>query len=222
MSATSGFIPYAVEALSAEAAEARGRAFFEQMNLRRTNRLFSGRPVERSLIEWAIRTAGTAPSGAHKQPWHFVVVTDPAIKAQIQAAAEEEERENYERRFPKTWLDDLAPFGTDWHKPFLTLCPYLIVVFQVNYVKDADGEHRKHYYVSESVSLATGLLLAALHQMGLATLTHTPSPMGFLSKILNRPSNEKPFVLIPVGYPSEDAVVPDLQRKPLGAISTWV
>lgn len=222
MSTAPGFIPYTTEPLSPEQALERGQAFYEAMNRRRTNRMFSDQPVARELIEWAIRTAGTAPSGAHKQPWQFVVVADPEIKAQIQAAAEEEERENYEGRFPQSWLDDLAPFGTDWHKPFLTLCPYLIVVFQVNYVKDADGEHRKHYYVNESVGLATGLLLAALHQMGLATLTHTPSPMGFLSKILGRPSNEKPFVLIPVGYPSEDAVVPDLQRKPLAEISTLV
>lgn len=179
-------------------------------------------PVPFDLIEAAIRIAGRAPSGANQQPWCFVVVSKPEIKRQIRQAAEEEERRNYESRFPDEWLQALAPLGTDWHKEFLEAAPYLIVVFREDYglERTRDGEERKvkHYYVQESVGIACGFLIAALHWMGLATLTHTPSPMGFLSRILNRPRNQKPYLLIPVGYPAPDAEVPDIPRKPLADI----
>ncbi len=190
------------------------------MATRRTVRDFSSEPVDYALIEQAIRTAATAPSGANQQPWHFVVVADPAIKRQIREAAEAEEKENYEHRFPAEWLAALAPFGTDENKPFLETAPYLIVVFAINHALTPEGEKVKHYYVQESVGIATGFLLAALHLAGLATLTHTPSPMGFLTKILHRPANERPFLLIPVGYPAPDAQVPDLTKKPLSEILT--
>lgn len=215
-------IPYAIAPQTAEEQLRNGEAMFQLLNSRRTCRFFSDKPVPLKLIEQAIRCAGTAPSGAHKQPWRFVVVQDAAIKAQIKVAAEAEEKKSYEDRMPQSWLEDLAPLGTDWRKPFLTIAPYLIVVFQIDYVKDADGNHHKNYYVNDSVGIATGLLLAALHAMGLATLTHTPSPMNFLQKILNRPAGEKPFVLIPVGYPAPDATVPDLVRKPLEQIMMLV
>ncbi len=181
---------------------------------RRTVRHFSDAPVPFELIETAIRAAATAPSGANQQPWRFVVVSDPETKRRIREAAEKEERENYERRFPDEWLEALAQFGTDWHKPFLETAPYLIVVFRIDY--GLDGQRKvKHYYVGESVGIAAGFLLAALHAAGLATLTHTPSPMGFLSKILDRPVNERPFLLIPVGYPAAECEVPDIAKKPL-------
>ena len=190
------------------------------MATRRTVRDFSPEPVPYGLIEQAIRTAATAPSGANQQPWHFVVVADPSIKKQIREAAEAEEKENYEHRFPPEWLEALAPFGTDANKPFLETAPYLIVVFACNHGLTPAGEKIKHYYVQESVGIATGFLLAALHLAGLATLTHTPSPMGFLTKILRRPANERPFVLIPVGYPAPGAQVPDLTKKPLSELLT--
>ncbi len=196
--------------------------FYDRMATRRTVRDFSPEPVPYELIEEAIRTAATAPSGANQQPWHFVVVADPAIKRQIREAAEAEEKENYEHRFPPEWLAALAPFGTDANKPFLETAPYLIVVFALNHGLTPEGEKIKHYYVQESVGIATGFLLAALHLAGLATLTHTPSPMGFLTKILNRPANERPFVLIPVGYPAPDAKVPDITKKPLSQILTLI
>ena len=172
-------------------------------------------PVE--LIESAIRCAASAPSGANKQPWRFVVVHDTETKRQIRLAAEAEERENYEHRFPQDWLDDLAPFGTDWHKEFLETAPCLIVVFRIDYGLEGD-QKSKHYYVQESVGIASGFLLAALHLSGLATLTHTPSPMGFLSKILDRPKNERPFLLVPVGYPAPDATVPRIRKKALNKV----
>ena len=190
------------------------------MATRRTVRDFSPEPVPYGLIEQAIRTAATAPSGANQQPWHFVVVADPSIKKQIREAAEAEEKENYEHRFPPEWLEALAPFGTDANKPFLETAPYLIVVFACNHGLTPAGEKIKHYYVQESVGIATGFLLTALHMAGLATLTHTPSPMGFLTKILRRPANERPFVLIPVGYPAPGAQVPDLTKKPLSELLT--
>ena len=169
-------------------------------------------------MEHAVATAATAPSGANQQPWVFAIVEDPALKRQIREAAEAEERENYERRFPDEWLQALEPFGTDWHKPFLETAPYLIAVFRVEYGIEGDAK-RKHYYVSESVGIATGFLLAALHVAGLATLTHTPSPMGFLGKILGRPANERPFfLLIPVGYPEDGAEVPCIEKKPLSQV----
>lgn len=170
-----------------------------------------------ALIENAIRAAASAPSGANQQPWRFVVIADPEIKKQIRIAAEEEERFNYEHRFPEEWLEALAALGTDWHKPFLETAPYLIVVFREDY--GVDGERRiKHYYVNESVGIAVGFLLAALHASGLATLTHTPSPMGFLARILERPANERPFVLIPVGYPAVGATVPVIRKKELAEV----
>jgi nitroreductase len=192
------------------------------MSRRRTVRSFSPEPVPYELIETSIRTAGTAPSGAHYQPWRFVVVSDAEIKRRIREAAEQEERENYERRFPDEWLDALAPLGTDWHKEFLVVAPYLIVVFRIDYSLKVDDQGKtikaKHYYVMESVGIATGVLIAALHNAGLATLTHTPSPMKFLREILDRPVNETPVVLIPVGYPAGSATVPDLKRKPIDEI----
>lgn len=187
------------------------------MRTRRTVRDFSPEPVPYDLIERAIMAAATAPSGANQQPWVFTVVGDPELKRLIREAAETEERENYEHRFPDEWLQALAQFGTDWHKPFLETAPYLIAVFRVDYGIEGDSKI-KHYYVNESVGIATGFLLAALHWAGLATLTHTPSPMGFLGKILGRPANERPYLLIPVGYPAADALVPDIRKKPLSQV----
>jgi nitroreductase len=193
------------------------QAFVERMAERRTVRAFSAEPVPFELVESAIRAAASAPSGANQQPWRFVVVSDPEIKRQIREAAEQEERENYDRRFPDEWLEALAPLGTDWHKEFLEIAPYLIVVFRIDY--GLDGDRRiKHYYVGESVGIASGVLLTALHLAGLATLTHTPSPMAFLSRILDRPANERPYLLIPVGYPAPDATVPAITRKTLDEV----
>lgn len=190
------------------------RRFFDRMNHRRSVRLFSDRAVPREAIEWAIRAAGTAPSGANKQPWRFIAVDDPALKREIRAGAEAEEREFYRRRATRAWLDDLAPLGTDEHKEFLEVAPWLIVVFKL--VQTDDGG--QVYYVNESVGIAVGFLLAALHHAGLATLTHTPSPMAFLARILNRPAHERPYLLIPVGYAAEGCTVPDIGRRPLEEI----
>lgn len=195
----------------------RGDQFFERMKTRRTVREYSDREVPFELIEKAIATAGTAPSGANMQPWRFVVVKDPEVKRKIRVAAEKEEYESYHGRMSEKWLRRLAILGTDEHKPFLEIAPYLIVVFRINSVTE-DGETEPTYYSQESVGIAVGMLLAAFHNMGLATLTHTPSPMKFLQKILGRPKNEVPFVLIPVGYPTEDAKVPDIDRKKLTEI----
>jgi len=200
----------------------RAAAFYAEMNRRRTVRDFADRPVPRDVIENCLRAANTAPSGANKQPWHFVVVSDPAVKRQIREAAEAEEREFYARRATAEWLDDLAALGTGWQKPFLETAPYLIAIFAQSTSRGPDGEKRKNYYVSESVGLATGLLIAAVHHAGLVSLTHTPSPMHFLSSILGRPDNERPFLLLVVGYPAADARVPDIQRKPLDAIATFI
>ena len=186
--------------------------FHSRMRQRRTVREFSDEPVPIELIETAVSVAASAPSGANQQPWTFVVVGDPAIKRRIREAAEAEERENYEGRFPDEWLTVLQQFGTDWHKPFLEIAPWLIVMFRHDYGLDGDRKI-KHYYVQESVGIACGFLMAALHMAGLATLTHTPSPMGFLSEILERPKNEKPYLLIPVGYPAEGAEVPEIGKK---------
>ena len=199
----------------------RSREFREEMDRRRTVREFSSRIVPPGVVLNAIRTAGTAPSGAHKQPWSFVMVTDPEIKARIREAAEVEERENYEHRMPASWLADLAPLGTDWRKPFLTTCPCLVAVFAQTYGQ-LDKGLVKHYYVQESVGIAVGFLLAALHHAGLATLTHTPSPMGFLRDVLGRPANERPYVLVALGFPEKGCRVPDLERKPLEEILTVV
>lgn len=209
-----GFIPYRPIRYPPEEMLERAGGFFHLMDSRRSVRSFSGEPVPRELIDLAIATASTAPSGAHRQPWKFVVVGDVALKSRIRQAAEAEERENYEGgRLPPEWLEALIPLGTDWHKPFLELAPWLVVVFEERFAVDDDGTKRHNYYVKESVGIACGLFVAAIHNMGLATLTHTPSPMRFLSKILGRPDNERPYVLFPVGYPAQDCMVPDLQRK---------
>ena len=186
------------------------------MSSRRTVREFSSEPVDFELIENAVQVAALSPSGANQQPWRFVVVRDPGIKRQIREAAEAEERVFYEHRCPPEWLQALAPLGTDWRKPFLETAPYLIAVFRIDFGVEGTGEGAKrikHYYVQESVGIAVGFLLAALHASGLATLTHTPSPMRFLGGILNRPSNERPFILIPVGYPTDSASVPSIVKK---------
>ena len=214
------FIPYDALRMTEEEQLARAGAFHDLCNRRRTVREFSSRPVPRELLESILRTAGTAPSGANKQPWRFVVVTDPALKKDIRSAAEKEERESYEHRMPQEWLDDLAALGTDWHKEFLEVAPALIVVFSVEYEK-MDDRVKKNYYVKESVGLAAGLLIAAIHNAGLVSLTHTPSPMDFLRAILGRPANERPFLLIPVGYPADGVTVPDIARKPPEQFIEW-
>ena len=197
------------------------RSFLENIIQRRTVRDFSDKPVPIEIIDNAIKSALSAPSGANKQPWHFVIVKDPVVKKDIRIAAEKEEKEFYEHRAPDYWLQDLNQFGTDWHKPFLEIAPYLIVVFKQSYNLDKGGK-RKNYYVNESVGIASGFLLTALHNAGLATLTHTPSPMGFLEKILKRPENEKAVLLIPVGYPAENAKVPALKKKPFQEVATII
>jgi nitroreductase len=198
---------------------ARAETFFSLMDSRRSIRSFSSEAVPRDLIETAIATASTAPSGAHRQPWRFVLVGDAETKSEIRRAAEAEERENYEGgRLPPDWIEALGPLGTDWHKPFLEEAPWLVVVFEERYGIAPDGSRRHNYYVKESVGIACGLFIAAIHNMGLATLTHTPSPMRFLSRLLGRPANERPFVLFPVGYPAPDCQVPDLERKALGEV----
>jgi nitroreductase len=199
----------------------RARDFYDQMNRRRSIRHFSDEPVPRELIELAIKTAGTAPSGAHRQPWHFVALSNQETKRQIRIAAEKEERESYEGgRMPPEWLEALRPLGTTWEKPYLEIVPWIVVVFAEMHGVNFDGSKRKNYYVQESVGIACGLFITAIHNMGLCTLTHTPSPMGFLSEILNRPDNEKPYILFPVGYPADGVTVPDITRKPLNAFAT--
>ena len=201
----------------------RGRRFQREMDGRRSVRMFSVDPVPRELIELAIMTGSSAPSGAHHQPWTFVAVGDPAVKRQIRIAAEEEERQSYEGgRMPAEWLTALAPLGTDWRKPFLEAAPWIVVLFEQVHGRFPDGSNRKHYYARESVGIACGLFVAAIREMGLVTLTHTPSPMGFLSSILQRPTHERPFVLMPVGYPADDCVVPDLRRKSLDEVAIFV
>ena len=192
------------------------------MARRRTVRDFSDRPVARALIEQCLRAAGSAPNGANLQPWHFVAVSDPNLKHEIRVAAEAEEREFYEHRAPNEWLEALAALGTDSHKPFLETAPWLIAIFSQPWRILPDGRKLKHYYATESVGIATGFLVAAVHHAGLVSLTHTPSPMGFLNKLLRRPAYEKPFLLLVVGHPAEGALVPDIQRKPLGEISSFI
>ena len=209
------FTDLVFERISPQDSVERGRRFYELVNQCRSVRSFSSDPVPRECIDFAIRAAGTAPSGAHRQPWRFVVVDDPALKRDIRIAAEEEEKESYENRFPQEWRDALAPLGTDWHKPFIEMVPYIVVVFKESSGRDEQGRRITNYYVNESVGIACGLFITALHAMGLATLTHTPNPMGFLSRLLKRPENEKPYILFPIGYPTPDAKVPDLTRKSL-------
>lgn len=194
--------------------------FYQNIKRRRTVRDFSEQPVDRAIIENAVSAAGTAPSGAHKQPWHFAIIANPDVKRTIRIAAEVEEREFYGGKAPQAWLDDLKVFETNEQKPFLETAPYLIAVFLERNTVDADGTKHKNYYMPESVGIATGILLTALHTSGLATLTHTPSPMKFLNEILDRPSNEKPYMLIVTGHPAQDAMVPDLTRKPFDEIAS--
>jgi len=199
----------------------RGRAFYAELNERRTTRQFSSDAVPAELVELAIRSAGTAPSGAHQQPWTFVAVADAELKRKMRDAAEVEERDFYRHRAPKEWLDALAPLGTDQHKTHLTDAPWVVVLFRQVSGVDPDGSKRTHYYSQESCGIAAGLFIAAVHHMGLVTLTHTPNPMAFLQTLLERPPNERPMLLMPVGYPAPDATVPDLQRKPLEQIAVW-
>lgn len=200
----------------------RAEAFREEMARRRSVRDFSDRPVPRQVIARAVRAAATAPSGANRQPWHFAVVSDPGVKSRIREAAEAEERKFYEERATDEWLEALEALGTGPEKPFLEEAPYLIAVFARSYDVDEAGDKVKNYYVQESVGIATGILITALHHSGLATLTHTPSPMGFLNDVLGRPDNERPFLLLVVGYPAADAEVPDIGRKPPGEICSWI
>ena len=221
MSTAPDFVPLRFRRLDATEMLRRARGFHDEMNRRRTTRQFSDEPVPRELVELAIRTAGTAPSGAHQQPWTFVAVSDPEVKRRMREAAEEEERINYGGRMPAEWIEALAPLGTDAVKEHITAAPYVVVLFRQIYGTRPDGTRRTHYYTTESCGIAAGLFIAAVHHMGLATLTHTPSPMGFLTELLGRPENEKPFLLMPVGYPAPDARVPDLARKPLDEIAAW-
>lgn len=208
----SEFIPYkGIRYPKAEMLN-RSREFYQFMDKRRTVRDFSDKKVPKEVIDNIVMTASTAPSGAHKQPWTFCIVSDPGMKQKIREAAEREEYENYNGRMSEEWLEDLQPFGTDWHKPFLESAPYLIVIFKKAYDL-IDGKKHKNYYVNESVGIATGFLLSAIHNAGLVSLTHTPSPMNFLHQILNRPDNERAFLLIPVGYPTNEAKVPNISRK---------
>lgn len=200
----------------------RSKSFLDELSTRRTVRDFSNKPVSLEIIENCIKAAATAPSGANKQPWQFIIVSDSKVKRKIREAAEVEEKEFYNHRATKQWLEDLNQFGTDWHKPFLETAPYLIVVFRQIYDIKDDGRQRKNYYVNESVGIASGFLLAAFHNAGLVTLTHTPSPMNFLGKILGRPENERAFLLIPVGYPDDEAEVPEITKKSFTDISKKV
>ena len=209
------FIAYQPQVYAKEKMVKQAREFYHQMDKRRSVREFSSRPIPRELIRLILRTASTAPSGAHKQPWTFCVIRNKTIKAQIRLAAEKEERQNYAGRMPEEWLNDLRPLQTNWEKSFLTTAPCLIVAFKKTYDLQPDGTKKSNYYVAESIGLACGFLLAAIHQAGLVALTHTPSPMNFLTQILKRPANEKPFLLIPVGYPAPNTLVPRLRRKKL-------
>ncbi|MEO1064517.1 MAG: nitroreductase family protein [Actinomycetota bacterium] len=217
------FVPLDFERRPVEDMRAAGRAFHDELSGRRSVRMLSSDPVPLDLVETAIATASTAPSGAHLQPWRFVVTGDPELKRRIRDAAEEEERVNYlDNRMNEEWQRALAPLGTDWHKEFLEVAPWIVVLFEERYSFHEDGSQRKHYYVKESCGIAAGLFVAALHRAGLATLTHTPSPMAFLTKLLGRPRNERPFVLFPVGYPAEGVLVPDLARKSLDDVRVIV
>lgn len=215
------FVPYHPERFDIEESRRRGHKVLQRFDARRSVRQFTREQVPRDLIETAIRAASTAPSGAHKQPWTFVAISSPSMKQRIREAAEEEERKSYEGRMSEEWLEALAPLGTDWQKPYLEVVPWVVVLFAQRYGVQPDGTHVKHYYVQESCGIAAGLFVAALHEMGLSTLTHTPSPMRFLSELLGRPENEKPLMLFPIGYATPDALVPDIQRKSLDDVSVW-
>lgn len=215
------FEEYSKETYSEDEVVRRSEEFYEWMDKRRTVRDFSDKPIPKAVIEDIIKTASTAPSGAHKQPWTFCVVSSPELKTKIREAAEKEEYESYNSRMSDEWLDDLRPLQTDWKKPFLEIAPYLIIVFKKAYELDENGNKHNNYYVNESVGLAGGFLLTAIHNAGLVALTHTPSPMNFLTKLLERPANERPVLLIPVGYPVEDTYVPKLSRKPLDEIAVF-
>ena len=215
------FVPLRFERRPLEEMRTRARAVYEEMNRRRTTRHFSAEPVPREMVEYAIRTAGTAPSGAHQQPWTFVAVSDPELKLRIRGAAEDEERDFYRGKAPAEWLDALLPLGTDEHKPHLTDAPWVVVLFRKLHGVNPDGSRRTFYYTQESCGIAAGFFIAAIHRIGLVTLTHTPSPMGFLGELLERPANEKAMLVMPVGYPAADARVPDLGRKPLEEIAVW-
>jgi len=211
-----------VRPLEVNEMRARATSFRDELRRRRSVRMFSPDPVPRDLIELAIESASTAPSGAHKQPWTFVAISDRDIKQQIRMAAEEEERVNYlDNRMNSEWQEALAPIGTDHHKEFLEVAPWLVVLFEQRYELLPKGERRRNYYVKESCGIAAGMFIAALNHMGLSTLTHTPTPMAFLSRVLDRPENERPFVLFPIGYPLPDALVPDLKRKPLSDVAVF-
>ena len=218
---TGKFIPFEHTALSLEEQRTRALDFLAFCRRRRSIREFALTPVPQDLLASLVLTAASAPSGANRQPWHFVVVTDAALKKTIREAAEAEEKENYENRMPDEWLQDLAPLGTDWHKEFLETAPALIAVFAKNFDLDERSQH-KNYYVKESVGIAVGFLLLAIYNAGLVALTHTPSPMDFLARLLNRPPNERAFVLIPVGYPKPGTVVPAISKKSLPEVSTWL
>ncbi len=206
----------------AQQMRSRSLEFHDEMRKRRSVRQFADRAVPREVIENCLRAAGTAPSGANRQPWHFVVVSDPAVKKRIREGAENEEREFYRHRAPREWLEALAPLGTDENKPYLERAACLIAIFAENYLVTPDGTKHRTYYATESVGIATGMLVTAVHRAGLVSLTHTPSPMRFLNEILNRPANERPFMILVVGYPAENAVVPDISRKSLEQIATFV
>ena len=218
---TQEFVPFSMEDKTDEQRISDSQSFLNFLDKRRTVRSFKSDPIDKKVIENILMAASTAPSGAHKQPWTFCVVSDPKLKSVIREAAEKEEYENYHGRMSDEWLEDLQKFGTDWHKPFIEIAPYIIIVFKKTYDLEENGTKKKNYYVQESVGIACGMLLAAIHNAGLASLTHTPSPMNFLSEILNRPKNEKPFLLIPVGLPAEDATVPVIERKSLKEISEF-
>ena len=201
-------------------AETRAKNYYEWLDTRRTVRDISGRPVSKELIKSLIMAGSTAPSGAHKQPWTFCAVSNQEIKKAIREAAEKEEYDGYHGRMSERWLKDLEPIGTDWHKPFLEEAPWLVIIFK-RVFEIVDGEKSNNYYVNESVGIACGMIISAIHKAGLVTLTHTPSPMNFLTKILKRPDNERPYLLLPIGYPKEEAYVPDIHRKPLEKVAVF-
>lgn len=214
-------IPYHLDTFSEEEMIVKSKSFYEWLDKRRSVRDFSDKKVPKEVIENIIKSASTAPSGAHKQPWTFCAISNPQVKSQIRKEAEIEEKESYESRMSERWKKDLAPLGTDMNKPFLEIAPWLIVVFKKAYEVDSNGEKHTNYYVNESVGIACGMLISAIHNAGLVTLTHTPSPMKFLTKILDRPSNERPFLLLPMGYPKVPAYVPDIKRKVLNEMSNF-